>query len=101
MCSILEDEVELFTISEFQTMMKKQQEKVYSSLMTKKKLQEKHKDEISFVTKNGKSDTNSALTEAWYNKRKFSKANEAESIIKAVAKLRLVFTLPYKILRTQ
>ena len=101
MRSILEDELELFTITEFQAIMKKQQEKVYSSLMVKKKLQEKHKDEISLVTKNGKSDTNSALTEAWYNKRKFSKTNEAESIIKAVAKLRLVFTLPYKILRTQ
>lgn len=68
MRSILEDELELFTITEFQAIMKKQQEKVYSSLMVKKKLQEKHKDEISLVTKNGKSDTNSALTEAWYNK---------------------------------
>ena len=93
MRSILEDELELFTITEFQAIMKKQQEKVYSSLMVKKKLQEKHKDEISLVTKNGKSDTNSALTEAWYNKRKVSKTDEAEGIIKTVSKLRLVFTL--------
>ena len=93
MRSILEDELELFTITEFQAIMKKQQEKVYSSLMVKKKLQEKHKDEISLVTKNGKSDTNSALTEAWYNKWKVSKTDEAEGIIKTVSKLRLVFTL--------
>ena len=36
--------------------------------MTKKKLQEKYKDEISFVTGSGKSDIKSTLTEAWYNK---------------------------------
>ena len=41
-----------------------QHENVYLLLMTKKKLQEKYKDEISFVTGSGKSDINSTLTEA-------------------------------------
>ena len=63
-CSILEDEMELFTLSEFQAMMEEQHENVYLLLMTKKKLQEKYKDEISFVTGSGKSDINSTLTEA-------------------------------------
>ena len=64
------------------------------SFTAKKKLQEKYKDKISFVTRSGKSDINSTLTEAWYNKRKISKTDEAESIIRAATKLRLIFILP-------
>ena len=45
-------------------MMEEQYENVYLSLMTKKKLQEKYRDEISFVTSSGKSYINSTLTEA-------------------------------------
>ena len=59
--------MELFTLSEFQTMMEEQHENVYLLLMTKKNLQEKYKDEISFVTRSGKSGISSTLTEAWYN----------------------------------
>ena len=59
--------MELFTLSEFQTMMEEQHENVYLLLMTKKNLQEKYKDEISFVTRSGKSGICSTLTEAWYN----------------------------------
>ena len=71
-----------------------QHENVYLLLMTKKKLQEKYKDEISFVTGSGKSDIKSTLTEAWYNKWKISKTDEAEGIIKTAAQLRLIFILP-------
>ena len=59
--------MELFTLSEFQTIMEEQHENVYLLLMTKKNLQEKYKDEISFVTRSGKSGISSTLTEAWYN----------------------------------
>ena len=59
--------MELFTLSEFQTMMEEQHENVYLLLMTKKNLQEKYKDEISFVTRSGKSGISSTLTEAWYD----------------------------------
>ena len=93
MCSILKDEIEL-TLSEFQAMMEEQHENIYLSLMTKKKSQQKYKDEISFGTRSGKSDINSTLTEAWHNKRKVSKPNEAERIIKTSSKLRLIFILP-------
>ena len=61
--------------------------------MTKKKLQEKYREENNFVSRNGKSDIiiltniNSTLTEAWYNERKVFKADEAECIIKKAAKL--------------
>ena len=61
--------------------------------MTKKKLQEKYREEINFVSRNGKSDIiilsniSSTLTEAWYNEQKVSKADEAERIIKTAAKL--------------
>ena len=81
-------------LREFQAMMKEQHGNVYLSLMTKKKLQQKYKDEISFGTRSCKSDINSTLTEAWHNKRKVSKTNEAERIIKTSAKLRLIFILP-------
>ena len=37
-------------------MMDEHHENIYSSLMTKKKFQEKYKDEINFVTRSGKSD---------------------------------------------
>ena len=47
--------------------MEEQHENVYLLLMTKKNLQEKYKDEISFVTRSGKSGISSTLTEAWYN----------------------------------
>ena len=59
--------MELFTLSEFQTMMEEQHENVYLLLMTKKNLQEKYKDEISFVTRSGKCGISSTLTKAWYN----------------------------------
>ena len=86
--------MELFTLREFQAMMEEQHENFPLSLMTKKKLQEKYKDKISFVTSSGKSDINSTLTESWYYKRKVSKTDEAERIIKTAAKLRLIFILP-------
>ena len=57
MCSSLEDEMELFTLSEFQAKMEEQHEKACSTLMTIKKLQEKYKEEINFASRNGKSDT--------------------------------------------
>ena len=86
-------ELELFTLSKFQAKMEEQHENVYSPLMTKKKLQEKYRDEINFVSRNGKSGIiilsyiSSTLTDAWYNERKVSKADEAERIIKTAAKL--------------
>ena len=64
--------MELFTLSEFQAMMEEQHENFPLSLMTKKKLQEKYKDKISFVTSSGKSDINNTLTELWCYKRKVS-----------------------------
>ena len=93
MCSILEDEMELFTLSEFQAKMEEQHKNVYSPLMTKKKLHEKYREEINFVSRNGKSDIiilsniSSTIAEAWFNKRKVSNADEAECIIKTTAKL--------------
>ena len=78
MYSMLNNEMELFTLSELQTMMEGQHENVYSLLMTKKNLQEKYTDEIIFVIRSGKSDFNSTPTEAWYSKRKVSKTDEAE-----------------------
>ena len=85
--------MELFTLIEFQAKMEEQHENDYSPLMTKKELQEKYRKEINFVSRNGKSgiiilsNINSTLTEAWYNERKVSKADEAERIIKTAAKL--------------
>ena len=82
------------TLSEFQAIIEEQHENVYLSLMTESKLREKDKDEISFVTSSGNSDIKSNFTEVWCNKRKVSKTDEAERIIKTAAKLRLIFILP-------
>ena len=92
-CIILEDEIELFTLSEFQAKMEEQQENVYSPLMMKKEWQEKYWEEINFLSRNGKldiiipSNISSTLTVAWYNKRRVSKADEAERVIKTASKL--------------
>ena len=56
--------MELFTLSEFQAMMEEQHENVYLPLMTEKKVHEKYRDEISFVTSSDKININSTLTEA-------------------------------------
>ena len=92
-CKLLEDDMELYTVKEFQELMESQNEDVYSMKMTKIKLQEKYGESVQFVSRRGKSDiillgnTSSILTEAWYNDRKSEPADEAERVIRAAAKL--------------
>ena len=93
MCEVLEDDMNLYTIKEFQETMESQNEEVYSVKMTKIKLQEKYRENIQFVNRSGKSDiillnhTSHILTEAWYNDRRSEPADEVEHVIKTAAKL--------------
>ena len=92
-CKFLEDEMELITLAEFQTMMMEQHTNAYSVKMTKIKLKERYQDQIQFVSRCGKSDilllsnVNSILNEAWYQNRKLSQDEEVERIIETAAKL--------------
>ena len=72
MCSILEDKMEL-TLSEFQAIIEKQHENVYLSLMAESKLQEKYKDEISFVTSSGNLTLKAILQKHGVTNEKFLK----------------------------
>ena len=94
MCSILEDEMEL-SLSDFQeVMMEEQHEKVYFSLMAKKKLQEKYKDKTSFGTTSGKMTPIALLQKHDIINEKVSETDDAEGIMKTTAKLRPIFILP-------
>ena len=85
--------MELYTVKEFHKKMESQNEEVYSIKMRKKELQNKYKGNVQFVNRSGKSDiillsdTSAILTEAWYKYRSSEPADEAERVVKAVAKL--------------
>ena len=81
--------------------MEEQHEKVYFSLMAKKKLQEKYKDKTSFGTTSGKMTPIALLQKHDIINEKVSETDDAEGIMKTTAKLRPIFILPQKILRTQ
>ena len=93
MCSQLEDDMDLYTVADFQEAMETKSDDVYSVEMTKIKLIEKYGENITFVNRHGKSDiillsdVNAILTESWYSERKSQPADEAQRIIIAAAKL--------------
>ena len=74
-CKQLEDEMELYTVKEFQNKMFSGDDKAYSTKCLKVKLTQKYGNDIQFVTRQGQSDifflsnTNSLLTEKWYKAR--------------------------------
>ena len=93
MCSILEDEMELPLSDFLEVMMEQQHENVYFSLMTKKRLQEKYKDKISFDATSGKVTPVALLQKHGIINEKVSETDDAEGIMKTTAKLRPIFIL--------
>ena len=93
-CEKLENDDDLYTVSDFHTMMSKLGNDVYSVKMTLAKLKEKYGDSMWLVSREGKSDiifldiTTFILSEKWYEEqRESTPADEAERVIKTAARL--------------
>ena len=92
-CKILEDDMELYTVTEFHELMSKLGDDVYSVKITQMKLKEKYKESMRLVTREGKSNiillnrTAKILCEKWYEDRKLDLDHESERIIKTAAAL--------------
>ena len=92
-CTIFENEMDLWTLTEFHSKMSEKFDEVYSVKMTKTKLLDKYKDKLRLVNRFGKSDIlildelDSILTETWHKEKKERKEDEAERIIKTAARL--------------
>ena len=92
-CKQLEDDVELYTVSEFYNMMSKLGNDTYTLKMTQAKLQEKYGESIRLVTREGKSNiilldrVGDILSEKWYEERKTNLTVESERIVITAAKL--------------
>ena len=88
----MEDDEELYTVSDFHSMMSNIGDDTYMLKMTQIKLKEKYGDSMRLVTRNGKSNiillnrAGDILSENWYrNQRKSNLTDESERIMKTAA----------------
>ena len=92
-CKKLEDDMELYTVAEFHSMMEEYGDDAYSSKMTQIKLKEKYGNSLRLVERNGKSNiivldrVSDILSEKWYGERESNKSQETERVVKTAAKL--------------
>ena len=92
-CKKLEDDMELYTVAEFHSMMKELGDDVYSTKMTQMKLKEKYGSSLKLVERNGKSNiilldrVSDILSEKWYQEKESDKSQESECVAKTEAKL--------------
>lgn len=92
-CEEMENDMNLYTVSEFHALMSKGGDDVYTPKMVKMKLKQKYKECVKFATRNGKSDiilldmTTRILCEDWYNTRKANLGDESVRIVKTAATL--------------
>ena len=83
----------IYTVSEFHTLMSKSDDDVYTPRMVKIKLKQKYKECVEFATRDGKSDiilldrTTKILSEDWYNTRKANLNEESVRIVQTAATL--------------
>ena len=82
-CEVMENDMNIYTVSEFHTLMSKNDDDVYTPRMVKMKLKQKYKECVKFATRDGKSDiilldrTTKILNEDWYNTRKANLDDES------------------------
>ena len=92
-CKILENDMELYTVAEFHSMMKELGDDVYSTKMTQMKLKEKYGRSLKLVERNGKSNiilldrVSDISSEKWYQEKESDKSQESERVVKMAAKL--------------
>ena len=103
-CQTLEDDIDLYTVSEFYNMMCRLGGDTYTLKMTQVILQEKYGDSLRLVSRKGKSNiilldrVGDITSEKWYKNRKNDLSVETQRILTTAAKLvKLVLTLQWMI----
>ncbi|XP_076800982.1 uncharacterized protein LOC143445626 [Clavelina lepadiformis] len=92
-CKKMEDDMDLYTVAEFHSMMQELGDDVYSLKMTQIKIKEKYGNSLRFVERNGKSKiilldrVSGIIGEKWYEERDSNVSQETERIVKTAAKL--------------
>ena len=92
-CQTLEDDIELYTVSEFYNMMCGLGGNTYTLKMTQVKLQEKYGYSLRLASREGKSNiilldrVGDIISEKWYKERKNDLSVETERIVTTTAKL--------------
>ena len=91
-CEILEEDVDLYTVFEFQNITSSLGNDIYTLKMTKPKLQERYDDSMKLVTRDAKSNiillekVADILSEQWYNERKTNLFDKSKRVIRTAAK---------------
>ena len=92
-CEILEEDVDLYTVFEFQNITSSLGNDIYTLKMTQPKLQERYDDSMKLVTRDAKSNiillekVADILSEQWYNERKTNLFDKSKRVIRTAAKL--------------
>ena len=92
-CEILEEDVDLYTVFEFQNITSSLGNDIYTLKMTQPKLQERYDDSMKLVTRDAKSNIillekiADILSEQWYNERKTNLFDKSKRVIRTAAKL--------------
>ena len=91
-CEILEEDVDLYTVFEFQNITSSLGNDIYTLKMTQPKLQERYDDSMKLVTRDAKSNiillekVADILSEQWYNERKTNLFDKSKRVIRTAAK---------------
>ena len=92
-CELMENDMNLYTVSEFHALISKSGGDVHTPRTVKTKLKQKYKEFVKFATRDGKSDiilldrTTKILSEDWYNTRKANLDDESVRIVQTAATL--------------
>ena len=92
-CEILEEDVDLYTVFEFQNITSSLGNDIYTLKITQPKLQERYDDSMKLVTRDAKSNiillekVADILSEQWYNERKTNLFDKSKRVIRTAAKL--------------
>ena len=92
-CEFLEEDVDLYTVFEFQNITSSLGNDIYTLKMTQPKLQERYDDSMKLVTRDAKSNiillekVADILSEQWYNERKTNLFDKSKRVIRTAAKL--------------
>ena len=91
-CEILEEDLDLYPVFEFQNTTSSLGNDIYTLKMTQPKLQERYDDSMKLVTRDAKSNiillekVADILSEQWYNERKTNLFDKSKRVIRTAAK---------------
>ena len=91
-CEILEEDVDLYTVFEFQNITPSLGNDIYTLKMTQPNIQKRYDDSMKLVTRNAKSNiillekVADILSEQWYNERKTNLFDKSKRAVRTAAK---------------